>query len=40
MSAIDQAIWPIVVADVLGRVTFVNRAAAQLIGLTPDSVSA
>ena len=38
MSAIDQAAWPIVVADVLGRVTFANRAAAQLIGLAPDRI--
>lgn len=38
MSAIDQAAWPIVVADVLGRITFANRAAAQLIGLAPDGI--
>ena len=38
MSAVDQAAWPIVVADVLGRVTFVNRAAAELIGLSPDRI--
>ena len=38
MSAVDQAAWPIVVADVLGRVTFANRAAAQLIGLAPDRI--
>jgi PAS domain S-box-containing protein len=37
-SAIDQAAWPIVVADVLGRVTFVNRAAAELIGLPPEAI--
>jgi PAS domain S-box-containing protein len=38
VSAVDQAAWPIVVADVLGRVTFANRAAAQLIGLAPDRI--
>jgi PAS domain S-box-containing protein len=38
VSAIDQAAWPIVVADLLGRVTFANRAAAVLIGLTPDRI--
>ena len=38
MSAVDQAAWPIVAADVLGRVTFANRAAAQLIGLPPDRI--
>ena len=38
MSAVDQAAWPIVVADVLGRVTFANRAAAQVIGLAPDRI--
>lgn len=38
MSAVDQAAWPIVVADVLGRVTFANRAAAQLVGLAPDRI--
>jgi PAS domain S-box-containing protein len=38
VSAIDQAAWPIIVADVLGRVTFANHAAAHLIGLAPDRV--
>jgi PAS domain S-box-containing protein len=38
VSAVDQAAWPIVVADVLGRVTFANLAAAQLIGLAPDRI--
>ena len=38
VSAIDQATWPIVVADVLGRVAFANLAAAQLIGLAPDRI--
>jgi len=38
VSAVDQAAWPIIVADVLGRITFANRAAAQLIGLTPDRI--
>jgi PAS domain S-box-containing protein len=38
VSAVDQAAWPIVVADLLGRVTFANRAAAQLIGLAPDRI--
>ena len=38
VSAVDQAAWPIVVADVLGRVTFANRAAAQLIGLASDRI--
>jgi PAS domain S-box-containing protein len=38
VSAVDQAAWPVIVADVLGRVTFANRAAAQLIGLAPDRV--
>jgi PAS domain S-box-containing protein len=38
VSAVDQAAWPIVVADVLGRVTFANRAAVQLIGLAPDRI--
>jgi PAS domain S-box-containing protein len=38
VSAIDQAAWPIVVADVLGRITFANRAAAQLLGQAPDRI--
>lgn len=38
MSAVDQAAWPIVVADVLGRVTFANRAAVQLIGLGTERI--
>jgi PAS domain S-box-containing protein len=37
-TAIDHASWPILVADVLGRVTFANRAAAQLIGLPAERV--
>jgi PAS domain S-box-containing protein len=36
VSAVDQAAWPVIVADMLGRVTFANRAAGQLIGLAPD----
>ena len=39
VSAVDQAAWPIVFADVLGRITFANRAAARLIGLGPDRVA-
>jgi PAS domain S-box-containing protein len=38
VSAVDQAAWPVIVADVLGRVTFANGAATQLIGLPSERI--